>query len=200
MQDDVFEPDALKGLLTTSLTVDAKRGKTEYTLMELFDVAKQAKRGNAIRFVHEVHPRERETRWDIRFTTGWVEKMKRINVAFSQACDMCEHIKKMSPRCSKANVEWHAMLVHPGSPNQPVHIDDEKSTHKGKRCYFTFIIPLTSTPKSGGTYFPKLGKIFSSFGGAVVFDGAVEHAGLENKSTEDRIFLYAAIFTGKDEN
>ena len=200
MEDGLFEPDALRGLLTTPLTVDARRGTTEYNLMDLFHVAKESKRGNAIRFIHEVHPRERDTRWDIKLTPTWVDKMKMVNVAFARACDMSENIKKMIPKCNKANVEWHAMLVHPGSPNQPVHIDDAQSTKKGKRCYYTFIIPLTSNPKSGGTHFPKLDKTFSSFGGAVVFDGAVEHAGLGNKSSEDRVFLYAAIFTGKDVN
>lgn len=200
MQDDLFSRDALQGILRMPMTVDARRGITEYSLIDLFRAAKNTNKGNASRFIRDVHPRERQTRWDIALTSTWVDKMKMVNVAFAHACDMCENIKKMAPKCNKANVEWHAMLVHPGSPNQPVHVDDEQSTKRGKRCYYTFIIPLTSSPNSGGTYFPKLDKTFSSFGGGVVFDGGVEHAGLANKSSNDRIFLYAAIFTGKDVN
>ena len=93
------------------------------------------------------------------------------------------------------------MIVYPGSPDQTVHVDDSKFKVGGKRCYFTFIVPLTSDPKTGGTNFPKLNYTFTSYGGALMFDGAVEHAGLGNRSsTKNRIFLYAAIHTGRDEN
>ena len=95
------------------------------------------------------------------------------------------------------------MMVHPGSPSQDVHIDDAASRRGGNRCYYTLIVPLSSH-SSLGTHFPTLnsnrGHTFATFGGALVFDGGVEHAGLANRSTHDRIFLYAAVFTGEDKN
>ena len=197
---NLFDTSSLQSILMTHLSVNAKRGIKEYNLMDLFWWAKHVQRGNANRFIQSVHPREHKTRWDIKLTYAWVDKMKQSNIAFSQACDMCEHIKRVKNTGYKAKVEWHAMIVHPGSPAQPIHIDDEQSTKKGRRFYYTFIIPLTFHPDAGGTYFLKINQTFTSFGGAAVFDGAVEHAGLANKSLEDRVFLYAAIFTGQDIN
>ena len=173
--------------------------------MDVLAKAKQPNnRGVAQRFIDPdgICPRERETRWDVKLTVTWVEKMREVNVAFAKACEIAEGIRKMNPTCKKANIEWHVMIVHPGSPSQPVHVDDEASLlPRRKRCYYTLIIPLTPPrPGSGGTHFPKLGHTFVSFGGALVFDGGVEHAGLANRSSHDRIFLYAAVFTGKDRN
>jgi ectoine hydroxylase-related dioxygenase (phytanoyl-CoA dioxygenase family) len=53
---------------------------------------------------------------------------------------------------------------------------------------------------AGGTHFPKLNHTFTSYGGVLVFDGTIEHAGLGNRSKKNRYFLYAAIYTGKDKN
>lgn len=198
-QDDLFDKDALNAILSTSLNTDARRGKAEFTLLELLQVAKAVPYGNASRFLNDVVPRERETRWDITLSTLWVNKMARINVAFAYAIDIADGVRRNMGRCPKANIVWHAQIVHPGSSDQPLHVDD-KPKRRRKGCYFTLIIPLTQDPRSGGTHFPLLNRTFSSFGGALAFDGSVEHAGLGNRSKKDRIFLYAAIFTGEDRN
>ena len=122
-----------------------------------------------------------------------------VNVAFAKVNDIAHNIQKMYCRGRPSTVAWHAMIVHPGSPTQEVHVDDEKFV-RNKRCYYTLIIPLTNNPQAGGTYFPQLGFVFCAFGGALMFDGAVEHAGLGNPSNANRVFLYAAIHSGKDEN
>jgi hypothetical protein len=78
-----------------------------------------------------------------------------------------------------------------------VHADDEG---KRARCYYTLIVPLVDNPLAGGTHFPDHGHTFSEYGGALIFDGRIRHLGLGNRSTVDRYFLYAAIYTGSDDN
>ena len=124
--------------------------------------------------------------------------MRGTNVAFREACSMLEQHKRNDTRCKNASVDWHVQIVYPGSPDQKLHMDDTRGG--GKRCYFTFIIPLVENPRAGGTFFPKLGRVFASYGGGVLFDGRIEHAGLGNKSKITRYFLYAAIHTGIDPN
>jgi hypothetical protein len=197
--DNLFDEDALRAILSTPLSTGGRRGETDFTLLELLDLTTTVEKGNAARFIDEIVPRERDTRWDVTLSNTWVDKMSRINVAFANAIDLADGVRRNMGRCPKAKIVWHAQIVHPGSPDQDRHVDD-RPRRRGKGCYFTLIIPLTQDPKAGGTHFPLLDRTFSSFGGALVFDGSVEHAGLGNRSTRDRIFLYAAIFTGKDEN
>lgn len=204
MKHDVFDKQLLKRLLLTPLsTGHSSRGAKEANLLDIINAAKKPNsRGHVSRFIDPdgVCPRERETRWDIKLTDTWISAMKKENEAFRNACEMIDSVKSSNHKCKKAKVEWHVMMVHPGSPAQDAHIDDAQSTRGGARCYYTFILPLTSNPKGGGTHFPQQNVVFSSFGGALLFDGAVLHAGLANESKEDRVFLYAAIFTGKDHN
>ena len=198
-EDELFDQDALRAILWTPLSTGARRGKEAFTLQELLHVAKAASRGNAARFIQDVVPRERETRWDVTLTPSWVEKMSNVNVAFAHAIDIADKVRRHMGACPNANIVWHAQIVHHGSPDQPLHVDD-RPKRRGKGCYFTMIVPLTQDPRAGGTHFPLLDHTFSSFGGALVFDGSVEHAGLGNPTSRDRIFLYAAIFTGRDHN
>jgi hypothetical protein len=194
--DDIFDKDALEAVLHTQLTSDgSKRGTPSYSLLDLFDVAKVREKGNASRFLADVTPRERDTRWDVRLSSLWVEKMKKVNVAFQDACELAEGVKRMTPVCKRAKIEWHAMIVHPGSSDQSAHEDNSDN-----RCYYTLIVPLTSVANSGGTSLPYPLPIFKSFGGALVFDGNVTHFGIGNRSSRDRIFLYAAIFSETDAN
>jgi hypothetical protein len=125
--------------------------------------------------------------------------MKFVNDAFRKACDMIDVLKESDRKCKKAHVDWHAQVVFPGSPAQDPHIDD-RTSKRGKRCFYTMIVPLVDDIRAGGTYFPKLNHTFASFGGVLIFDGTIEHAGLANQSTQNRFFLYAAIYTGKDDN
>ena len=196
---EVFSTDALSLLLHSPLTVHgAKRGKTSFSLVDLLDLAPAKAKGNASRFVKASTPRD-HARWDIHLREEWVSQMREVNVAFAQACEMAHRIQKQ--QCtSKSTVAWHAMIVRPGSPDQNVHVDDKQFRVGGKRCYYTLIIPLSSDPEAGGTHFPTLGHTFCDYGGALMFDGSVQHAGLGNRSWGDRIFLYAAIHSGKDEN
>lgn len=206
MQDDLFSHDAINSLLHTQLTPPGGRSSKKYNLIDLLDatVASQERGvplGGAQRFVDAecILPRERSTRWDIRLTSRWVESMAGVNVAFSEANEMVDRLKRADNRCKNARCDWHAQVVFPGSPDQDPHVDDN-TKQRGKRCFYTFILPLVNNPRAGGTHFPKLGRTFTSFGGALIFDGAVEHAGLGNRSQQNRYFLYAAIYTGKDAN
>lgn len=210
MQDGLFSADALEAILSTPIsTVDNPttmvRGGDKFHLLDLLNVAialseRGTKMGRASRLVDVacITPREHRTRWDLRLSDLWVENMRKVNVAFAFACEIVDNIRKTN--CSsRAKVDWHVQLVLPGSPDQDIHVDD-KDSRRGRRCYYTFIVPLTDNPRAGGTSFPKLGTVFTSYGGAVCFDGTVEHAGLGNRSQQPRHFLYAAIYTGKDEN
>ena len=198
-EDNLFDEGALDAILSTSLSTGARRGQTEFTLRELLRLTATVQRGNAARFIVEVVPRERETRWDVTLSTEWVNKMSLVNVAFRGAIRIAKGVRCNMGECPNAKIVWHAQIVHPGSPDQPLHVDD-RPRRRGKGCYFTLIIPLTRDPEAGGTHFPLLHRTFCSFGGALAFDGSVEHAGLGNRSASDRIFLYAAIFTGEDRN
>lgn len=89
-------------------------------------------------------------------------------------------------------------MVHPNSPRQEDHVDD--TGRKSSRCFYTLIIPLTFDVQAGGTYFPDLNLTFTHFGGYVLFDENIVHAGLANLSKSDRFLLLAVIYTGRDEN
>ena len=210
MQDDVFPHDALESLLHTPLMPPQSnrsgRHAKGYSLQELFALAIASQEdgkplGGALRFIDGecILPRERSTRWDIRLTDHWVTAMASVNAAFFKARSMADALKRSDGRCAKARVDWHAQVVFPGSPDQPTHVDDRED-RRGTRCFYTMIVPLVENKSAGGTHFPTLNHTFASFGGALVFDGAIEHAGLGNRSRQNRYFLYAAIYTGKDFN
>ena len=91
---NLFDTSSLQSILMTHLSVNAKRGIREYNLMDLFWWAKHVQRGNANRFIQSVHPREQETRWDIKLTDAWVDKMKQSNIAFFPELVICVNILK----------------------------------------------------------------------------------------------------------
>lgn len=204
--EDAFSKEDLTSLLHAKLDTGKKRGQTSFSLLDLCSIAETTSdgrpKGNASAFIVTesggVTPREQRTRWDIKLTEKWVDEMRRANRAMRIAYDIATSVRSMNPRCKRAKIGWHVMIVHPKSPDQVLHIDDDGQG--GSRCYYTLIIPLTSDPRAGGTYFPNLKRIFTHYGGYVLFDGKVEHAGIGNRSNSDRLFLYAAIYTGTDEN
>lgn len=208
MSDSLFAPEALWALLHHPIPIAVARrprGKTEYNLMELVDAARQSQEDNkkmstAAHFVDEtcIVPRDSK-RWDVRLKPLWVERMRSVNVAFADMCRMVENVCQNDIRCANATVDWHVQMVYPGSNDQPLHMDDTEDD-RGARCYYTYIVPLVDNPRAGGTHFPKLNNTFSTYGGAVLFDGTVEHAGMGNRSQQVRYFIYAAIYTGTDEN
>lgn len=204
---DVFSKEALHSLLHSPLLATSTRSKTpsSFSIVDIVDAAvKQQEKGiplgRASSFVDVtcIVPRDK-ARWDVRLKETWVEKMKSTNVAFHKACEIVNQQKKNDTKCKRASVDWHVQMVKPNSPDQPLH-EDDVSTGKGGRCYYTLIVPLVDNPKAGGTYFPKLDHVFASYGGALMFDGRIEHAGLGNRSDTTRYFLYAAIHTGGDPN
>lgn len=210
IQEKIFEPDALTALLSTSLSTGGRRGTTSFTLPDLLSAAIRSNEngtamGRAATFVDVecILPRERKSRWDVRLTDAWVDKMRSVNVAFAKACALTERLRRSDVRCGHAKVDWHAQVVFPGSPDQVVHTDD-RTDRRGRRCYYTLIVPLVDNPRAGGTYFPALGgsggTVFASYGGALCFDGTVEHAGLGNRSRQNRYFLYAVVYSGRDGN
>ena len=169
-------------------------GEKKVNLIELLEAAKEGlqntkKMGALGSLVNmdKSQPRDR-LRWDISLSDAWVEQMKAKNKAFGDACELADLVKRMDLRCKNAVVDWHAQLVLPDSQKQSLHVDDDEA-----QCYYTMLIPLTSNPRSGGTYFPELGRVFAEVGSAIVFSGRVSHAGLGNQSDSNRIFLYAAI-------
>lgn len=209
MQSDLFSNEGLHALLHGALLTEEgtrQRGKTLFSLVQVMDSAialseKGTPMGKAALFadVTCIIPREPRTRWDVRLTQRWVDKMRTVNVAFMDACKLVESVKRTDARCKKCKVDWHLQRVSPGSPDQKLHVDDT-TTQRGRRCYYTLIVPLTDNPLAGGTKFPTLGVVFTTYGGAVLFDGSVEHAGVGNRSHSMRYFLYAALYTGQDAN
>lgn len=133
-------------------------------------------------------------RWDITLSNAWVDEARKTNGSFAKADANARSVRKMRG-CGRAKVVWHAMLVRPGSPSQEDHVDAP-----GGKCYYTYVVPLEGRANGGGTFFPHMGLAFQQVGGAVLFRGDVLHRGLGNQSTEDRVFLYAAIFAGEDPN
>jgi hypothetical protein len=203
-REDVFSKTDLNSLLRTKLDIGRKRrGQTSFSLLDICNIAEEGSpKGNASIFIVTesggVTPRERNTRWDIKLTDTWAEKMRETNNAMRTAHDVATNVRTMDTRCKNAKIDWHVTIVHPESPDQDVHIDDIE--RRGSRCYYTLIVPLTSDSRAGGTYFPDLNRTFTYYGGYVLFDGAIEHFGIGNKSNKDRVFIYAAIYTGADKN
>ena len=113
MADNIFDPDALRAIVTTPLTAQqqSRRGGGGVTLMDIIDKAKRPNnRGSAQRFIDPdgVCPRERETRWDVKLTATWVQKMQSVNVAFRRACELVEGIRNMNPKCKRP--KWNGTL------------------------------------------------------------------------------------------
>lgn len=209
MGTDLFSRDALAALLNDPLRVtssgrSARGGDGQYSLVQLVNAAARALEGKkplgrAVSFVDVAGSMPRDAgRWDVKLTQEWVNRMRGVNVAFARMCQMVEHIKSADPRCGRAKAVWHMQKVSPGSPDQEPHSDDVGGR---ARCYYTLIVPLTDNPLAGGTHFPDHGHTFADYGGALVFNGIIKHAGLGNRTTDqDRYFLYAAIYTGTDKN
>ena len=194
MEENVFDLDQLRAILNVGLDSSRTRGKTQFSLLDLIDIAKNgARHGNATVFIEDVIPRERH-RWDIKLKETWVERMAAKNDVVRKALEMIERLRKTVSVCKHSKVSWHMMCISPGSPDQKPHRDAPN------HCYYTFIIPLTSHVDSGGTHFPFLNKTVSPYGGILCFDGTLEHLGMGNRSKKDRIFLYAAVYSGKDAN
>ena len=122
---------------------------------------------------------------------------KEVNEAFRGAHAIAEDVKQTGAGC---RVVWHAMRVAPGPEgrvDQQLHVDDDGER---ERSYYTLLMPLTCYEGEGGTWFSALEEVVAPYGGAVVFDGGVLHKGTGNHSEHARVFLYAAIFSGNDEN
>ena len=209
MQTGVLSSSDLKSLLLHdklggAVGASGKRAQG-YSLKEIVTIAVKGQEerlpiGGAVRFVDPecIVPRDGK-RWDVRLSPIWVALMRKKNGAFDVACGLLDSLRCSDKRCARAKVDWHVQVVYPGSPDQPVHVDDSND-RGGGRCYYTMIVPLVDDPKAGGTYFPSLDYVFTSYGGLLVFRGDVAHAGVGNRSSNDRYFLYAAVYTGKDPN
>lgn len=210
-ETNVFTLDAVDALLHAPLSTASAarsrtaRGTTQYSLVELLELAVRTEQlGSARRFVRSIQPRD-PNRWDVALTDEWVTRMAEVNVAFRKATQLVEGARAMAPKCRNATAEWHAMLVRPGSPDQPLHIDDTRAAAGSKRCFYTFLMPLQAeNERAGATVFPRGSGaddlVFYRVGDALLFDGAIAHYGRGNRSAHDRIFLYAALFTGRDAN
>ena len=90
------------------------------------------------------------------------------------------------------NTTHHILVSYPGVAAQVCHSDG---------CQATIIIPLQQPAHSGGTMFTSRHEPQRTFcfndhlviGGALFFDGVVEHYGGENASQDARIFYYIEV-------
>ena len=193
--EKIFDKTELYNILVERLETNATRGQSAWSLLEMLKIADRKQIGSASRFITNVKPMNRG-RYDVTLRPWWVDKMSNVNNAFAYARKLANGVVKMA-NCPNAKIDWHAQIVHPGSPGQNPHIDDPNK-RRVDGCYYTLIVPLTFDRQAGGTHFPSLDYMFASFGGALVFDGKLEHAGLGNPTSSDRIFLMAVVYTGQD--
>ena len=121
-----------------------------------------------------------------------VQTALRENDAFRTAAQTLVETKRRLD-CERATITWHAMLVRPGSPDQNEHVD----SNGRNKCYYTFIIPLTS-PLEAAAVLSRNGIDVPSLGGAVLFGGNAQ--GLGQPLGVGAGVLYAAVHTGKDPN
>lgn len=202
VHDGLFAPEAAAALLDEPLATRG-RGARDFSLRELVEVARmqveeQVGMGPAAQLVDVncVQPRMPPTRWDVRLTPHWVERMAGVSKAFRAVHELALGYRA---RCGmkSATVDWHVVRVDAGSDRQPSHQD--AGGPDAPRCYLTLIVPLTDHPEQGGTQFADLGTV-SPLGGAVAFGGRVDHRGTANRSAHTRFFLYAAVHSGDDPN
>ncbi len=116
-----------------------------------------------------------------------------------------EFVRRLRPNAKLRTV--NVMLSSPGSDDQPMHVDGGSSAQ-----YVTVLIPLTVQNEStggteivpgshrdaGGEAILMTGQVRP--GDALIFDGATTHRGTGNRSDTDRIFLYLAFSSRRDEN
>jgi hypothetical protein len=89
---------------------------------------------------------------------------------------------------------WSVMRVAPGAAEQALHYDDW-----ARPGYTTVLIPVTTHPGQGTTYFPKRRPPTFS-GTAYAFGGRVLHRGQANQCKRERIALMAVVTGwGEDE-
>lgn len=220
LYENVLDKRALKNILTEKVVVPRTRrsGSTAdaYSLLELIELGKTVLGRNrnlkAIEVtallktaapLYDVTRRVTARdggRIDICLSETWVKNMRAQNVAFAQADQYANDVKKYVKLCKSAEINWHAMSVPIGAEAQDEHIDDVELEVGDTRCYYTMIVPLTGYENEGGTHFPALDTTFKTLGGVAIFDGGVPHLGGANNSDHERIFLYAAIFSGEDAN
>lgn len=139
-------------------------------------------------------------RVDIALTPSWARLARRTVPPFAKVAGIVEEMAAKSSS-AKTRIQWHLMVVSSGAAAQEWHQDAP-----GNKVYITFLLPLTHDVPGSGTEFETKTKgkastiIFNSFGSACAFDGRTVHRGTSHTGTQDRVFLYAAVFTGSDPN
>lgn len=139
-------------------------------------------------------------RHEMRLQRRWVEKASNAIPEFRRLNSEIERFRYKNNVCSNAAIDWFIMNVVPNAKEQSSHID-----HGHKKCYYTFIVPLTKDVDGSGTAFdfasektPSL--VLNPYGGMLIFKGNVYHHGTAHRSKKPRRFLYAVLTTGCDFN
>ena len=182
-KDDIFDLDALKSLIYSDLTVDPRK-KKRYNLLKIFHCAMKHKLKYIPELVSAATSYERKTYWDLTMTTLWVSKMRTVNVAFSNAYVLLEHIRDAI--FPDSQIEWHALYILKGTTKKI--FDDTLET---RRIKYEVLIPL-SYEYSTETRFGKLHESFSN-GCAIILNKPVKEVHILKKRLHEQIFLYAKI-------
>lgn len=182
----------------------SKVGSRQVSLLDM--IHKAEKQQPAGRYSKEYKWRP-DGRLDLTLSSSWQSDILSqqtptpLSTLIQGATSILTSFQSSYPQCKKATYEWHLMYVPPGAKGQQDHMD-----HHKKKCYYTFILPLTEDEAGMGTDIVLPGEketkreIVNVYRGMYGFSGDVVHRGTGNPTSKVRIFLYAALFTGTDHN
>lgn len=143
-------------------------------------------------------------RLDITLGLDWTESAERHLPGFRKVVALIDAFRREhESRCRGAKLRWHAMRVQPRASAQGWHMDS--GGHRG--AYFTFLVPLTRDPDGSGTEFPVCDgavmtgtRVANTLGDVHGFSGDQWHRGTSHRGPTARVFLYAALYRGRDPN
>lgn len=142
----------------------------------------------------------REGRYDITLPT-FVTRQLGLEEALSPVLERLKSIMGTpTPQIRTHNV----VFVPIGSPSQEWHFDDARRHHGTRHRYFTILVHLNIIDEDcGGTEIRRQGVhdlVRGRPGDAFVFNGSIEHRGLENVGQSHRFFYYCSFACGADGN
>ena len=186
-QDDIFDIDALISLVYCNLTINTRK-QSGYNLPKMFHLAMKHKLGDVSQFVSSVIWYENKTYWDLTMTAIWTSKMIAVNVAFSQAYLLTEHIRDAT--YPNARIEWHALYILRGAVENKNIL---KTTLEISNLKYEVLIPLSHTRNLTDVCFGKCNEVFPHKGGAIVFNKSIRNVHILKKRSQEQLFLYAKI-------
>ncbi len=184
----VLTPAEVEELYRTAVTYSSV--STRVPPISLFDLT-DVTRKHPFSSSADTIPRD-TGRHDRLLNSKWRERAMEQLPAFRKVAAIVDEYQKANSACTTGNVAWHLMVVD-NAVAQAWHTDNH-----GKKCYATFVVALTKDPPGSGTEFRD--RVENEYGGVVMFAGNAEHRGTAHIHEKIRVFLYAALFTGKDAN